>query len=256
MNAPAPPLRLALIGYGRMGREIEQHAIARGMEITARIDLETHSLATAEVKLADVAIHYAYPATVLKHVRELGDLGKPVVVGTTGWQQDRAALERLVASSGIGLVYASNFSIGVNILNRLVRQAGILFDRFAEYDVSIHEVHHKDKIDAPSGTALTLAAVLLDTIKRKKELLRGSAEGKIKSHQLQITSGRHGSVVGTHQIAFDSAADTLEIVHTAKNRSGFAQGTLLAAEWVKDKKGMYSFEEILEDMFQQPEKGS
>jgi 4-hydroxy-tetrahydrodipicolinate reductase len=189
---------------------------------------------------------------VQKHVAELAKLRKPIVLGTTGWTQQSNEIRSIVDSAGIGLVHASNFSLGVNIMYRLLREAGLLFDRVAEYDVSVHEDHHKDKLDAPSGTALSIADVLLKTVKRKKEVLSGSPEGKIRPEQLQITSGRYGAVVGTHRVRFDSMADTVEIVHTAKNRTGFALGAVVAAEWVKDKKGMFTIENVLADLFKQP----
>jgi 4-hydroxy-tetrahydrodipicolinate reductase len=251
MTSSSPKLRIALVGYGKMGKEIERVAQERGIEVTARIDIDTPSLSIDGVKEADVAIHFAFPGTVVKHVAELAGLRKPVVIGTTGWQQDRPAVERVVKSSGIGLVHSSNYSIGVNVLNRLVKEAGLLVNHLAEYDVSVHEVHHKDKLDAPSGTALSIASILLATIKRKKELLTGAPEGKIRPEQLHVSSSRYGAVVGIHKVAFDSPADTLEILHTAKNRSGFALGAVLAAEWIKDKHGMFTFEEVLEDLFLQ-----
>jgi 4-hydroxy-tetrahydrodipicolinate reductase len=244
-------LRLALIGYGKMGKEVERAAIDRGMEITARVDIDAPSLSVEGVRTADVAVHFALPPTVVKHVEELAKLRKPIVVGTTGWQSDREKIQSLVQSSGIGLVYASNFSIGVNVFYRILKEAGSLFDRFADYDVSVHEIHHKDKVDAPSGTAVSIANILLSTIKRKREMLAGSPDGKIRPEQLQVSSGRIGSVVGTHSVRFDSAADGIEIVHTAKNRTGFALGAIVAAEWIQDKQGMYSFDEVLEDLFHQ-----
>jgi len=251
MSQPSPKLRLALVGYGKMGKEVERIALERGMEVTARVDVDTPSLAVDGVRNADVVIHFAFPATVVNHISELAALRKSVVLGTTGWQKERSAIEHAVKASGIGLVHSSNFSIGVNLLNRLVREAGLLMNRLAEYDVAVHEIHHKDKLDAPSGTALSIASILLETVKRKKELLPGSPDGRIRPDQLQVSSGRYGSVVGMHRVVFDSAADTLEIVHTAKNRSGFALGAVLAAEWIRDRHGMFTFEEVLEDLFQQ-----
>ncbi|HCA79735.1 MAG TPA: 4-hydroxy-tetrahydrodipicolinate reductase [Bacteroidetes bacterium] len=251
MSQPSPKLRLALVGYGKMGKEVERIALERGMEVTARVDVDTPSLAVDGVRNADVVIHFAFPATVVNHISELAALRKSVVLGTTGWQKERSAIEHAVKASGIGLVHSSNFSIGVNLLNRLVREAGLLVNRLAEYDVAVHEIHHKDKLDAPSGTALSIASILLETVKRKKELLPGSPDGRIRPDQLQVSSGRYGSVVGMHRVVFDSTADTLEIVHTAKNRSGFALGAVLAAEWIRERHGMFTFEEVLEDLFQQ-----
>jgi 4-hydroxy-tetrahydrodipicolinate reductase len=251
MTEPTRALRLALIGYGKMGNEVERVAVDRGMEITARVDIDTPSLSIEGVRKADVAVHFALPPTVVKHVEELATLGKPIVVGTTGWQSDREKVQSLVQSSGIGLVYASNFSLGVNIFYRILKEAGTLFGRFGEYDVSIHEIHHKDEVDSPSGTAISIANLLLSTIRRKREILPGSPEGKIRPEQLQVTSSRIGSVVGTHGVTFDSTADSIDIVHRAKNRMGFALGAVVAAEWIKDKHGMYSFDEVLEDVFNQ-----
>lgn len=245
------PLRLALIGYGKMGREVERIALDRGMEIAVRVDIDSPSLSTKGVRDADVAVHFAIPSTVVKHVKELANLRKPIVMGTTGWQNERATIQSIVESAGIGLVHASNFSIGINILYRLLKEAGTLFDRFAEYDVSVHEIHHKDKLDAPSGTALSIAHVLLNNIKRKKEILAGSPEGKIRPDQLQVASGRYGAVVGIHRVTFDSAADSIDIVHTAKNRTGFALGAVVAAEWIKDRIGMFTFEDVLADVLNQ-----
>jgi 4-hydroxy-tetrahydrodipicolinate reductase len=251
MTQPKTALRLALIGYGKMGKEVERVAIDRGMQITARVDIDTPSLLIDGVQSADVAVHFALPPTVAKHVEELAKMRKPIVIGTTGWEGDRERIQSLVQSSGIGLVHASNFSLGVNVFYRILKEAGSLFDRFAEYDVSIHEIHHKDKVDSPSGTAVSIANVLLSTIKRKREILAGSPEGKIRPEQLQVSSGRIGSVVGTHSVRFDSAADSIEIVHTAKNRAGFALGAIVAAEWIKGKQGMYTFDEVLEDVLNQ-----
>lgn len=251
MTQSTSPLRLALIGYGKMGKEIERVAIDRGMEICARVDIDTTSLMIEGVKKADVAIHFALPPTVAGHVEELAKLRKSIVVGTTGWQNDRGRIQALVQDSGIGLVHASNFSVGVNVLYHILKEAGSLLDGFPDYDVSVHEVHHNNKIDSPSGTAVSIANVLLSAIKRKKEILAGPPDGRIRPEQLQITSERIGSVVGTHGVRFDSSADSIEIVHTAKNRTGFALGALVAAEWIKDKQGMFTFDEVLEDLFNQ-----
>jgi 4-hydroxy-tetrahydrodipicolinate reductase len=234
-----------------MGKEVERIALERRMEISARVDIDSPTLSIEGVRNSDVAIHFAIPSIVLRHVEELARLGKPIVLGTTGWQHERAAVQKIVKSAGTGLVYASNFSVGVNLLYRLVREAGSLFDRFAEYDVAVQEIHHKDKLDAPSGTALSIADMLLKTIRRKKEILAGSPEGKIRPEQLQITSGRSGAVVGTHRVTFDSPADSIEITHSAKNRAGFALGAVLAAEWIRGKKGMFTFDDVLEDLFTQ-----
>jgi 4-hydroxy-tetrahydrodipicolinate reductase len=175
---------------------------------------------------------------------------KNIVVGTTGWQNDFEKVKTVVAETDIGLVYASNFSVGVQLFFRLVKEAAALVNNIAEYDVSVHEAHHKDKIDSPSGTALTAAKILLEHVKRKRSILTGAPEGKIKPDQIQITSTRSGAIVGVHTITFDSVADSIEIRHTAKSRTGFALGALLAAEWVHGKHGLFTFEDVLADSLQ------
>jgi 4-hydroxy-tetrahydrodipicolinate reductase len=142
----------------------------------------------------------------------------------------------------------------MNAFLYIVRQAGAMFNTLPEYDLFLHEEHHKDKTDSPSGTALALARILLQTIQRKNEVLNGIPEGKIRPEQLHVTSTRGGTIVGMHRVVFDSAADQIELVHTAKNRSGFAHGALLAAEWVRGKRGMFTMEDVIEDLLQKGEK--
>jgi 4-hydroxy-tetrahydrodipicolinate reductase len=243
-------MNIALIGYGKMGKEIERLALERGMTIVARIDSQSPSLSDEITRTTDVAIHFATPSSVLGHIEQWAGFGKNMVVGTTGWQNELAKVQSIVSKNNIGLVYASNFSLGVNILLNLVKQAGILFNNFTEYDVFLHEIHHKDKLDSPSGTALTLADVVLKTMKRKKEILSETAKGKIKPEQLHVTSTRAGAVIGTHRVTFDSIADSIELTHTAKNRTGFALGALLAAEWIQGKRGIFTMEDVLSNLLQ------
>ena len=242
-------MRLALIGYGKMGKEIERLALERGWSVGVRVDLDTPSPHEDAMSAVDVAIHFAHAKTIVADLRPWAELGKPLVVGTTGWSKDLQNVQNLVRAKGIGLIYASNFSLGVNIFYQLTRAAATMFDRFEEYDVFIHEVHHKDKVDSPSGTALTLAEIVLSEIKRKKEVLAQSPQGKIRPDQLHVSSTRGGAVIGTHSLMFDSAADSIEVRHAAKNRTGFALGALLAAEWIQGKKGMYTMEDVVHDLF-------
>jgi 4-hydroxy-tetrahydrodipicolinate reductase len=179
------------------------------------------------------------------------ELHKPIVVGTTGWQDQLSKIEALVSKNRTGLIYASNFSIGVNVFFQIVRVAAQLMDRFSDYDAFIHEIHHKNKIDSPSGTALTMGQIVLKILQRKKELLNETSHGKIRPEQLHISSSRSGDVVGTHILSFDSVADSIELKHTAKNRSGLALGTLLAAEWIIGKKGLFTMDDIFQDLFKQ-----
>lgn len=241
-------MRIALIGYGKMGREIERLALERNISVPLRVDIAPLTLSADDLRDVDVAIHFATPNSVLSRVQQLAEHKKNLVIGTTGWHNDFDAVKSIVASKHIGLVSASNFSLGVNILFHLVKQAGSLFNNFDEYDVFIHETHHKDKLDSPSGTALTLAEILLGTIKRKKAILDKPSHGKIQAEQLHVSSTRAGAVVGKHQITFDSVADNIDIIHTAKNRTGFALGALLAAEWIQGKQGMFTMDDVLADI--------
>ena len=242
-------MNIALIGYGKMGKEVERIALERGYAVVGRLDLGS-DITDQDLQRADVAIHFAQPDSVVPHVHRWARSGKAMVIGTTGWQNDFPKIQAIVAETKIGLVHASNFSIGVNIFFRLVKEAAKLINNFAEYDVSVHEAHHKDKIDSPSGTALTAAKILLEQIKRKKTILSDSPQGTIRPEQLQITSTRAGATVGTHTLTFDSLADTIELKHTAKNRSGFALGAILAAEWIKNKHGLYTMDDVLADILQ------
>lgn len=241
-------MRLALIGYGKMGKEIERLALERNISIPLRVDIEPTILSADNLRDVDVAIHFATPDSVLGRVQQLAKHKKNIVIGTTGWHNDFDAVHSIVASQHIGVVHASNFSLGVNILFHLVQHAGLLFNNFEEYDAFIHEIHHRDKLDSPSGTALTLAEILLGTIKRKKAILDKPSQGKIQPAQLHVSSTRAGAVVGKHQITFDSMADSIDIIHTAKNRTGFALGALLAAEWIQGKHGMFTMDDVLADI--------
>jgi len=242
-------MHIALIGYGKMGKEIERLATERGWNVDLRIDIDTPPVTAEQRKQVDVAIHYANAKTVVEDLLPWMEAKKPIVVGTTGWQDKLEEIRNLVNKHQIGLIYSSNFSLGVNIFFQLVKFASQLIDRFPDYDVYIHEIHHKNKVDSPSGTALSMAKIVLENIKRKKELLTETCHGKIKPEQLHVSSTRSGAVVGTHILAFDSLSDTIELKHSAKDRSGFATGTLLAAEWILNKKGLFTMDDVFEDIF-------
>ncbi len=243
-------MNIALIGYGRMGLEVERLALEDGHEIVLRLTSASPAPNASDVERVQVAIHFAHAISVVDHVRRWSAWKKPLVIGTTGWQDHLDEVRNTVRSAGTGLVYASNFSIGVNAFQHLLRAAGQIFNRLPAYDVFIHEAHHKDKADSPSGTALTLGNILLGLLERKKSLLTTAPEGAIKPDQLHISSSRAGAIVGMHRVVFDSSADQIELTHTAKNRSGFAAGALLAAQWIQRKQGMFTMEDVVRDLFQ------
>lgn len=244
-------MHLALIGYGKMGKEIERLVTERGWQVDVRIDIDTPPVTPAQRKAVDVVIHFAQARTILEDLTPWAEAHKAIVVGTTGWQDQLPKIEALVTKHQIGLIYASNFSLGVNIYYQLVRTAAFLMDQFNDYDAFIQEIHHKNKIDSPSGTALTMGQILLKHLRRKKEMLNEPSHGTIRPEQLHISSTRGGTVVGTHILTFDSSADTIELKHTAKDRSGFALGTLLAAEWILGKKGLFTMDDLFQDLLKQ-----
>jgi 4-hydroxy-tetrahydrodipicolinate reductase len=244
-------MRLAIVGYGKMGKEIERLAIERDWSINLRVDIDTPPVTKAQRENVDVVIHYATAKDIVNDLTPWAEAHKPIVVGTTGWQDQLKNIEALVIKNQIGLIYASNFSLGVNIFFHLVKTATQMMDKFENYDAFIQEIHHKNKIDSPSGTALTMGQIVLEYLQRKKELLTETSHNKIRPEQLHVSSTRSGTVVGTHTLVFDSAADAIELKHTAKDRSGFALGTLFAAEWIRGKKGLFTIDDAFQDLFKQ-----
>ncbi len=236
--------RIGMVGYGQMGHEIERLAPAQGLTIGRTFDVGD-VIDHAAAQQFDVAIEFTHPDAVLENIRTLVKLNRPIVVGTTGWLEQLAQVESIVAEGNGTVIYASNFSIGVNIFFALVREAGRLFNEQAQYDAAIHEVHHVRKADSPSGTALSAANILLNALDRKRTLLTDASHGIIPPGALHVSSQRLGSTVGAHTVTFDSDADTLELSHRAKNRSGFALGALMAAQWVcAQPPGLYRFEDL------------
>ncbi len=242
-------MRIAIVGYGKMGKEIERLAIERGWSIDLRVDIDTPPVTKVQRENVDVVIHYAYAKDIVNDLTPWAEAHKPIVVGTTGWQNQLQNVEALVIKNKIGLIYSSNFSLGVNIFFHLVKTTAQMMDKFEDYDAFIQEIHHKNKIDSPSGTALTMGRIVLEHLRRKKELLTETSHNKILPEQLHVSSSRSGTVVGTHTLAFDSAADMIELKHTAKNRSGMALGTLFAAEWIREKKGLFTMDDAFQDLF-------
>lgn len=242
-------MNLALIGYGKMGKEVEKAAKEKGIKIIKVFDIDNNTgglgLTKESLKGVDICIDFSTPGVVLDNIEAVAETGKSIVVGTTGWYDRLDHVRKLVKEKKIGLLYSANFSLGVNIFSQIVMDAAHLFKQHTEYDVAISEVHHKAKADSPSGTALTLGSIILQNLGRKSELTTSAVHGEIKPHQLHVTSTRVGAVTGKHAVVFDSEADTIELVHTAKSRTGFALGAIVAAEWLKGKKGMYTMRDVI-----------
>lgn len=239
-------LSVALVGYGAMGRELERLAPQSGCRVDAVFD-EQRPL-HAEHQNFDVAIDFSLPSAVLGNVRTLAAMKKNIVLGTTGWTDHAEEIRRVVDDAGVGLVYGSNFSVGVQMFFRIVRAAARLAHAHPDYDVFMHELHHVRKADSPSGTALTLAQVLVDEVGRKKDVLVETSHGKITPTALHVSSTRGGDIPGTHTVYLDSVADTIELTHRARNRSGFALGALRAAHWIHGKIGFFDFSDIFDEL--------
>jgi 4-hydroxy-tetrahydrodipicolinate reductase len=242
-------MTIALIGYGKMGKEVEAAARERHITLGHVFTEEENPDATALTRKSlhgiDVCIDFSTPTAVLGNIRAVAAAGCNIVVGTTGWYDHLEEVRSLVKEKNIGFLYAANFSLGINIFSRIVMDAARLFDRQAGYDVAVSEIHHRGKADSPSGTALSLGALILQTFRRKTELLTETPHGTIASHQLHVSSARVGTTTGTHSVTFDSEADTIELRHTARNRRGFALGALVAAEWLKGKRGFYTMQDVI-----------
>jgi 4-hydroxy-tetrahydrodipicolinate reductase len=242
-------MKIALIGHGRMGQEIENVAAGLHIEISKVFEVDDNpegsGLTRESLKGIDVCMEFSTPSAVMDNIRAVVECGKNLVVGTTGWQDHIEEVRNLVKQKKTGFLYAPNFALGVNIFSQIVMDVARIMDRYIDYDVMIQEAHQRSKADNPSGTALALAGVVLQNLKRKTELVTSLAHGGLQAHQMQISSTRLGSVSPKHAVVFDSESDTIELVHTMKNRRGLAIGALVAAEWLKGKKGFYTMRDVL-----------
>jgi 4-hydroxy-tetrahydrodipicolinate reductase len=236
-------MKIALIGYGKMGKIIEQIALQRKHQIVAIVDVNNPQDFNSEAfASADVAIEFTAPSVAESNIRKAFAAGVAVVSGTTGWTETLPALKHDIAKNGNALLWSSNFSLGVNIFFLLNKYLAKLMNTLSAYDVEMTEVHHTQKLDAPSGTAVTLAEGILENLERKSKWVKESAH---TPDELAIKSIREGNVPGIHTVRYESAADSITITHDAKSREGFALGAVLAAEFLKGKKGFFA----MEDMF-------
>ena len=227
-------MKIAIVGYGKMGRMIESLAAGRGIEIALKLDefnnANFEGITAANFRGIDAAIEFSVPSAVAGNIERIAALGVNMVIGTTGWADQMPRVREIVERSGVGLVWSPNYSVGVNAFFRIVSEAARLLANEAEYEAWAWEIHHSAKKDAPSGTLLKLVDEMRDA-------------GYNRS--IDISSSRAGKIPGTHEIGFDSAADTITLRHTARGREGFALGALKAAEWVVGKKGFHEFGEVL-----------
>lgn len=236
-------MKIALVGYGKMGHMIEECAKSCGHEVVATVDVVSND---ASVKIAsgdyeavaravkssgaEGVIEFSHPTAVMGNIKALLPLGLPIVVGTTGWNDKQEEVDKLASECGGIIMTSSNFSIGVNMLYKIVAEAVKIMEAYPEYDIATWEAHHNQKADSPSGTAITLAETILANTKKKDEIVTDAFHERPKANQLHVSSTRCGSIPGTHTVFFDSKADTIEITHRARSREGFAMGSVHALE--------------------------
>lgn len=236
-------MRIALLGYGKMGKAIEEIAVQKGHEIVLKIDISNLGDFTKEnLQKADAAIEFTSPHTAYDNIKKAIGFGVPVVSGSTGWLERIDEIKKYCKENNGAFLYASNFSIGVNIFFEINKKLAALMSPHKEYNVSTEEIHHTQKKDAPSGTSITIAEQILENFPQKKKWVNKETADPA---ELTIISKRIDPAPGTHTVKYSSAIDDIEIIHTAHNRHGFASGAVLAAEFIKGKTGIFSMKDVL-----------
>ena len=231
-------MKIALLGYGRMGKEIEKIAISRGHEIVIRKDVDDR----IDITLADVAIDFSVPTSAFNNITNCLNNNVPVISGTTGWLDKYDDAIALCKEKNGAFIYASNYSLGVNIFFELNKQLAKMMKAVEGYNISMEEIHHTEKLDAPSGTAITLAQGIIENTSKSNWKL---GDEEISEDTIAIVAKRIPEVPGTHTVWYNSEVDTIEIKHTADSRKGFALGAVIAAEWISDKTGVFSMKDVL-----------
>ena len=242
-------MKVALLGYGKMGQIIERFALERGHEVVLKINADNlDDLNKANLSKADVAIDFSAPDAAIGNIYACFEANLPIVVGTTGWYGQLQEVKNECLSSNNTLLYGSNFSIGVNIFFHVNKVLAKLMSNFPAYDVQVEEIHHTQKLDSPSGTAMTIAEGIIEELDGKtewvNELVGSPFEDVVKKEQVLIESHRIENVPGTHTVVYSSEVDDIELKHTAHSRAGFALGAIVAAEWLQNKQGFYNIADI------------
>lgn len=239
--------KLSIIGYGRMGQEIEKQAKDQGISIHAIID-DKAALESSDLS-GSVAIEFSQPDAAFDNLCILAKRSIPTICGTTGWYDQIETLRKEVKANNSAFLYASNFALGVHGFWNVVKQAAQTFNKLDDFDVFLHEIHHKNKKDSPSGTALSTADIVLSAIDRKTAIVTERLDRAPQAHEIHVSSTRGGDVFGDHIVTFDSPDGTIEITHKSKGRSGYAQGAINCAKWLADKNGFYSIDDYLKEIF-------
>jgi 4-hydroxy-tetrahydrodipicolinate reductase len=246
-------MKILITGYGRMGREVEQICTQRGHEIIGRVDKggfgDHISLSEDLLAQADGVVEFALADGFEENCRYYAQSGLPVVVGTTGWDDLKPKIKDLIEKNKGSFLYGSNFSIGAHIFFTLTERAAELIADIPDYDIMVTEYHHKMKKDSPSGTAITTGERILKGCPRKKTMQFEKLDRPIEEEELHVASVRGGHIPGIHRVYLDSPADTIEVSHSARNRSGFALGAVMALEWLQGKKGFFSVDDFIKDFF-------
>ena len=231
-------MRIALLGYGKMGKAIESIALGRGHEITLKIDKDNLDY---DFSFVDVAINFSTPESAVKNICNALKSNVPVISGTTGWLSELKTIEKLCIAKNGSFIYASNFSLGVNIFFEINKSVAKMMKNLSDYSIDIEEIHHTQKVDAPSGTAITLAEGIIEKSNYNSWELAPAKD----SNKLEINAKRHKNVPGTHTVNYNSSIDKISLTHNAHNRQGFALGAVVAAEWIIGKEGIYTMSDVL-----------
>ena len=235
-------MKIAILGYGKMGKVIEEIALKRGHSIALKVNQTNLDFDLELLSDCDVAIEFSAPESAVKNINKCFEANVPVVVGTTGWYAQFNTVQERCVSENKGLLYATNFSVGVNIFYEINKKLATLMDANSQYDVNVKETHHLQKLDAPSGTAISIAEGIIENLDRKDSWKNDLI---VLENELAVESIRTEDVPGTHVVKYESEIDFVEIKHEAKNRNGFAFGAVLAAEYIRGKKGVFTMKDVL-----------
>ena len=243
-------MNIAIIGYGKMGHEIEMVAKYEELNVVSTIDPNNSEAKFSQINMeslknVDVCIDFTAPNAAVDNIKAVSKLGVNIVVGTTGWYDNLDKVKKIVEDASVGFIYSSNFSIGVNIFFRIVEEAVGIINNIEEYDIFGYELHHKRKTDSPSGTAKAIGDIILKNLDRKSKVVYDKLNRRLKPNELHIASIRGGDIPGTHIVGFDSESDTIELKHSARSRRGFALGAVLVARWLKNKKGFFEINDFM-----------
>lgn len=246
-------MKIGIVGYGRMGKHIEAILKEKNIEVASIIDCLNKDASYKQITPetlngANIVIDFSAPETVMGNICRYVDCKVNVVMGTTGWYENMEDAKKIIGDS-IGFIWSGNFSMGVHLFFKILRKSAQLVNKLDDYEPLVHEFHHKGKIDSPSGTAHMLGDILLDEMDRKDALVFDKLDRKIEDNEIHVSSSRGGFIHGTHKILFDSPVDTIEITHTARSREGFAHGAIIAAKWLHGKKGFFTIDDYLNDVF-------